>query len=122
WFWDPTLQGGGVLSDMGCHCLAVGWFLLTPEGKSPRHLEPISVSADIGLLKWGQVRWRKELVDRYGVDYAKTPAEDFATGIITYRDPDTNATSKAQFTVSWMYDKQGLRLLVDGLGPGYALE
>ena len=19
WFWDPTLQGGGVLSDMGCH-------------------------------------------------------------------------------------------------------
>jgi hypothetical protein len=24
--------------------------------------------------------------------------------------------------VSWMYDKQGLRLLTDGLGPGYALE
>jgi hypothetical protein len=28
----------------------------------------------------------------------------------------------AQFTVSWMYDKQGLRLLVDGMGAGYALE
>ena len=26
--------------------------------------------------------------------------------------------TKAQFTVSWMYDKQGLRLLVDGIGPG----
>ena len=30
--------------------------------------------------------------------------------------------SLAQFTVSWMYDKQGLRLLIDGLGPGYAVE
>ena len=122
WFWDPTLQGGGVLSDMGCHCLAVGWYLLTPEGKPPRHLEPISVSADIGLLKWGQPRWRQQLMERYGVDYSKTPAEDFATGIVTYRDPETGRTSKAQFTVSWMYDKQGLRLLVDGIGPGYALE
>lgn len=24
WFWDPTRQGGGVLSDMGCHSIAVG--------------------------------------------------------------------------------------------------
>ena len=41
---------------------------------------------------------------------------------MTYRNPATNQRVKAQFTVSWMYDKQGLRLLVDGLGPGYALE
>jgi predicted dehydrogenase len=80
------------------------------------------VSADIGLLKWGQPHWRQQLLDRYGVDYAKTPAEDFATGIVTYRDPETGQLSKAQFTVSWMYDKQGLRLLIDGIGPGYALE
>ena len=25
WFWDPVRQGGGVMSDMGCHCLAVVW-------------------------------------------------------------------------------------------------
>ncbi len=56
------------------------------------------------------------------MDYAQTPAEDFATGMVTYRDPERGARSKAQFTVSWMYDKQGLRLLTDGLGPGYALE
>ncbi len=122
WFWDPVRQGGGVLSDMGCHCLAVGRQLLTPIGKSPRHLVPVSVSADIGLLKWGQPRWRQELLDRHGVDYAATPAEDFATGVVTYRDPETDQRSKAQFTVSWMYDKQGLRLLVDAMGPGYALE
>ncbi len=36
WFWDPTQQGGGVLSDMGCHCLAVGWYVLTPPGKPRR--------------------------------------------------------------------------------------
>jgi predicted dehydrogenase len=122
WFWDPTLQGGGVLSDMGCHCLAVGWYLLTPTGRSPRFLEPQTVSADVGLLKWGQPRWRAELLERHGVDYARTPAEDFATGMVTYRNPETDQRTKAQFTVSWMYDKQGLRLLVDGIGPGYALE
>jgi predicted dehydrogenase len=122
WFWDPTQQGGGVLSDMGCHCLAVGWYLLTPNGREPRFLVPETVLADVGLLKWGQPRWRQELRDRFDVDYGVTPAEDFATGVVTYRNPTTDQRVKAQFTVSWMYDKQGLRLLVDGIGPGYALE
>ena len=40
WFWDPTQQGGGVLSDMGCHSIAVGRYLLTPAGRPPRFLEP----------------------------------------------------------------------------------
>jgi predicted dehydrogenase len=122
WFWDPTQQGGGVLSDMGCHSLAVGRYLLTPAGHTLDHLEPETVVADIGLLKWGQPRWRAELLERHGVDYTRTPAEDFATGLVTYRDPETDHRSKAQFTVSWMYDKQGLRLLIDALGPGYAIE
>jgi len=41
WFWDPTRQGGGVLCDMGCHSIAVGWYALTPIGKPPAFLEPI---------------------------------------------------------------------------------
>ena len=122
WFWDPTQQGGGVLSDMGCHSIAVGRYLLTPGGKPLSFLEPQSVSAHVSLLKWGQPRWRDELRQRHGVDYARTPAEDFATGLVTYRNPDSGQHTLAQFTVSWMYDKQGLRLLVDGIGPGYALE
>ena len=122
WFWDPTRQGGGVMSDMGCHCLAVGWYALTPPGKPVDFLRPQSVQADLSLLKWGQPRWRKELLEKYGVDYTKTPAEDFATGMVTYKNPETGNLSKAQFTVSWMYDKQGLRLMCDGLGPGYAFE
>lgn len=122
WFWDPTRQGGGVMSDMGCHCLAVGWYALTPPGKGPRFLEPQSVLADLSLLKWGQPRWRQDLLDRHGVDYARTPAEDFATGMVTYKNPESGQLVKAQFTVSWMYDKQGLRLALDGIGPGYAFE
>jgi predicted dehydrogenase len=122
WFWDPVRQGGGVMSDMGCHCLAVGWYALTPPGKSPTFLRPQSVMADLSLLKWGQPRWKKDLLDRHGVDYDRAPAEDFATGMVTYKNPESGAIVKSQFTVSWMYDKQGLRLALDGIGPGYAFE
>jgi len=122
WFWDPTRQGGGVLCDMGCHSIAVGWYTLTPLDKGPTFLEPISVSADCALLKWGLPQWREKLLKDFGVNYAKTPAEDFTTGMITYRNPDTGQIVKAQFTNSWMFEKQGLRLLVDGMGPGYAFE
>ncbi len=122
WFWDPTQQGGGVMSDMGCHCLAVGWYLLTPPGKPLRFLQPESVMADLSLLKWGLPSWKQKLRDDFGVDYDRTPAEDFATGMVSFRNPETGQLSKAQFTVSWMFDKQGLRLLFDGLGAGYAFE
>lgn len=122
WFWDPRKQGGGVLSDMGCHSIAAGRHVLTPIGKDPDFLEPVAVQADTCLLKWGQPRYRKELKEKYGVDYNETPAEDFATGIFTYKNPETDQIVKAQFTDSWMYDKQGLRLTMDALGPGYAME
>lgn len=122
WFWDPTQQGGGVLSDMGCHSIAVGWYLLNPPGKPLTFLQPQSVSCDVGLLKWGQQPWRDNLKKRFNIDYEKTPAEDFATGIITFKNPETGQLSKAQFTDSWMFEKQGLRLFMDGMGPGYAFE
>ncbi len=122
WFWDPTRQGGGVLCDMGCHSIAVGWHALTPLGKEPTFLRPVTVSADCSLLKWGLPKWRERLKARFGIDYAQTPAEDFATGMITFRNPETGQLVKAQFTDSWMFEKQGLRLLMDGMGPGYAFE
>ena len=122
WFWDPTRQGGGVLSDMGCHSIAVSWFVLTPLGKPLTFLQPISVTAETALLKWGRKKWREKLLADKGVDYLKVPAEDFATGMITFRNPETGQLVKAQFTNSWMYDKIGLRLYMDGLGPGYAFE
>lgn len=122
WFWDPTRQGGGVLSDMGCHSIAVGWYALTPLEKPLTFLQPVSISADCSLLKWGLPHWREKLLNKFGVDYAKTPAEDFATGMITYKNPESGQIVKAQFTDSWMFEKQGLRLFMDGMGPGYAFE
>jgi predicted dehydrogenase len=122
WFWDPTRQGGGVLCDMGCHSIAVGWYALTPSGKPITFLQPQEVTADIALLKWGQPGWRERLLKDRGVDYSKVPAEDFATGMVTFKNPDTGQRVKAQFTNSWMFEKQGLRLFMDGMGPGYAFE
>jgi predicted dehydrogenase len=122
WFWDPTRQGGGVLCDMGCHSIAVGWHVLTPVGKPLTFLQPQQVNADLALLKWGQPAWREKLRKDRGVDYGVTPAEDFATGMVTYRNPETGQMVKAQFTNSWMFEKQGLRLFMDGMGPGYAFE
>jgi predicted dehydrogenase len=122
WFWDPTRQGGGVLNDMGCHSIACAWYCLTPVGKPLTFLEPIEIMCDVALLKWGQPAFRKQLLDRMGVDYGKVPAEDFCTGVITFMNPDSGQLVKAQFTNSWMYDKQGMRLYMDGIGPGYAFE
>jgi predicted dehydrogenase len=122
WFWDPTRQGGGVLCDMGCHSIAVGWYALTPAGKPLTFLRPKEVTADLGLLKWGSPAWREKLLRDRGVDYSRTPAEDFATGMVTYANPETGQLVKGQFTNSWMFEKQGLRLFMDGMGPGYAFE
>ena len=122
WFWDPTRQGGGVLCDMGCHSIAVGWYALTPLGKPVTFLKPIAISAETALLKWGLPQWREKLLKERGVDYTKTPAEDFTTGMVTYQNPETGQKVKAQFTDSWMFEKQGLRLFMDGMGPGYAFE
>lgn len=110
------------MSDMGCHSIAVGWYALTPIGKELTFLQPQSVSAEVALLKWGLPYWREKLLKEKGVDYSKHPAEDFATGMITYKNPETGQKVKAQFTNSWMFEKQGLRLFMDGMGPGYAFE
>lgn len=122
WFWDPTRQGGGVLCDMACHSISCGWFVLTPFGKPVTFLKPVSVTAEVALLKWGLPHWRKDLKKRMGVDYAKTPAEDYATGVFTYLNPETKQLTKAQFSNSWMYDKRGMRLAMEGLGPGYGFD
>ncbi|NUO81041.1 hypothetical protein HUU05_13260, partial [candidate division KSB1 bacterium] len=95
---------------------------LTPLGRPLTFLQPTSISADCSLLKWGLPHWREKLLNKFGVDYAKTPAEDFATGMITYKNPESGQIVKAQFTDSWMFEKQGLRLFMDGMGPGYAFE
>ncbi len=98
---------------------------LTPPDKSGQlssSRRPFRPS--LALLKWGQPAWRAKRLARavWSRLHAKTPAEDFATGMVTYKNPESGRLAKAQFSVSWMYDKQGLRLSLDGLGAGYAFE
>ncbi len=122
WFWDPTKQGGGVCLDMGCHSVGVGWYMLTPNGKPIDHLVPVSVNANLELIKWGNDPWRSKLLAQRGVDYTKTPAEDYALIIVKFRDPETGQIVVAQATDSWMYDAPGLRLLMEAYGGGYSYE
>ncbi len=119
WFWDPTRQGGGVCCDMGCHSIAGGMFMLTPSGKPPNYLMPVSVSANMALLKWGKEPWLSQLKKR-GVDYSKTPAEDYSYVSVTFKDPETGLFGITQATNSWMFDAPGLRLLMEAFGPGYS--
>jgi len=119
WFWDPTRQGGGVWCDMGCHCAAAGMYVLTPKSKPVDYLAPVAVNATMGLLKWGNEPWLSRLRER-GVDYSKTPAEDYAVVTIRFKDPETGKTPIVQATNSWMYDAPGLRLLMEAFGPGYS--
>jgi len=119
WFWDPTRQGGGVCCDMGCHSLAAGMFMVTPAGKAPDYLTPMSINANMALLKWGKEPWISQLRKR-GVDYSKTPAEDYSHVTIALKDPRTGVISRVEAANSWMYDAPGLRLLMEAFGPGYS--
>ncbi len=119
WFWDPTTQGGGVCCDMGCHSIACGMFMLTPPGRSPDYLKPVSINATMALLKWGKEPWVSQLRER-GVDYTKTPAEDYSSVTLELEDPETHQRSIVQATNSWIYDAPGLRLLMETFGPGYS--
>lgn len=120
WFWDPTRQGGGVWCDMGCHSVAVGEAMATPLGKPLGYLIPVSVTANMALLKWGKKPWIDQLKAR-GVDYSKTPAEDYACVSYTFKDPETNQKVVVQAVDSWMYEAPGLRLAMESMGPGYAI-
>jgi predicted dehydrogenase len=122
WFWDPTQQGGGVLSDMMCHTVEVTRKLLSKPGH-PGYLTPRAVSAQIAALKWTQPRYADELLAAYdgAVDYRRTPAEDYARAQIVYETADGRQVV-AEATTSWSYVGPGLRIACELLGPEYSLE
>jgi predicted dehydrogenase len=123
WFWQGSRQGGGVLSDMTCHSVEVARFLLTKPGARRSDLKLVSATATTGNLKWTRPAYVKKLKGMMGkaVDYAKSPAEDFARGAILLRDPEGHDVM-IEATNSWAYVGAGLRIQIELLGPEYAME
>lgn len=122
WFWRGDLQGGGVLSDMMCHSVAAGWYLLTPPGRPLAALRPERVSAEVAGLKWAWDPYAEELRRASGgeVDYRQAPAEDYAAARVVFRTPEGRKVL-AEASTSWSFVGPGLRLTFELLGPEYSL-
>ena len=122
WFWEGSLQGGGVLNDMMCHSVEEARFMLTEPGKPRNSITPISISAHIDCLKWQRPEYAKILSDNSGgkTDYLKSPSEDFARSLIEYLDEDGNKLI-IETTTSWCFVGEGLRLSMELFGPEYSM-
>jgi len=122
WFWQGARQGGGVMSDMMCHSVEVGRFLLTAPGAARNTLTVKSVQGSVGYLKWTQERYAKALArDFRGVEMQAHPVEDFARATITLED-ETGRELIVEASTSWSYVGPGLRIDLALLGPEYAME
>jgi predicted dehydrogenase len=122
WFWEGSLQGGGVLNDMMCHSVEEARFMLTPPGASRDVLTPVSVTAYVNCLKWQEPHYAGILAKSSGgkTDYIRRPAEDFARSLVEYRN-DKGKKVVVETTTSWCYVGAGLRLTMELLGPEYSL-
>ena len=122
WFWEGSLQGGGVLNDMMCHSVEEARFMLTEPGKPRNSITPISISAHTDCLKWQRPKYAKILSDKSGgkTDYLKSPSEDFARSLIEYLDEDGNKLI-IETTTSWCFVGEGLRLSMELFGPEYSM-
>jgi predicted dehydrogenase len=112
-----------VLSDMMCHSIEAGRYLLTPPGVDvSTWLTPVWVSAQIASLKWSRKRHAAQLAERFGdaVDYTRRPAEDYAHATISFRNGDGDE-AVVEATTSWSYVGPGLRLTFELLGPEYSM-
>lgn len=122
WFWEGTLQGGGVLNDMMCHSVEAARFMLTPPGAPRSVLTPVKVTAHTSCLKWQRPEYVRHL-KKYSdgkLDYRRRPAEDFARSLIEYHD-EHGEPLVVETTTSWCYVGAGLRLSMELLGPEYSL-
>lgn len=121
WFWQGKLQGGGVLNDMMCHSALMVRHLLTEPGKPLSTVKPKRITAHIASLKWTRPAYAKRLAkDMPGTNYARTPAEDFASMHIEFETAD-GLTVHGEATTSWSFIGAGLRLSAELLGPEYSM-
>ena len=122
WFWQGTLQGGGVLNDMMCHSVEVVRHLLTKPGAPRSSIRPVRVTGHVASLKWTRPQYARRLRATMGrdVDYRRRPAEDFARATIEY-EAATGETMIGEVTTSWSFVGAGLRLSAELLGPEYSM-
>ena len=122
WFWEGSLQGGGVLNDMMCHSVEEARFMLTEPGKPRDSITPTSINAHTDCLKWQRPEYVKILSDNSDgkTDYSKRPSEDFARSLIEYLDEDNNKLI-VETTTSWCFVGEGLRLSMELFGPEYSM-
>ena len=123
WFWRGDRQGGGVMSDMMCHSVEVGRFLLTEPGAPRGSLKVTGVQGSVGHLKWTQGRYAANLRRDFGdeVQMLRHPVEDFARATITLEAEDGRELI-VEASTSWAYVGPGLRIDLSLLGPEYAME
>jgi predicted dehydrogenase len=122
WFWQGERQGGGVMSDMMCHSVEVGRFLLTAPDAPRASLTVKSVQGSVAHLKWTQDRYARALAkDFQGVEMQRRPVEDFARATIVLEDEDGRELI-VEASTSWSYVGPGLRIDLALLGPEYAME
>ncbi len=122
WFWQGSRQGGGVMSDMMCHSVEVGRFLLTAPDAPRASLTVKSVQGSVAHLKWTQDRYAKALAKDFpGVRMQARPVEDFARATLTLED-ETGQELIVEASTSWSYVGPGLRIDLALLGPEYAME
>ena len=122
WFWRGNLQGGGVLNDMMCHSALVVRHLLTKPGEPYDTVKPVRITGHIASLKWSRPEYAKVLsktMDK-GLDYTKTPSEDFANVVIEFETSDGYKVL-GEASTSWSFVGAGLRLSAELLGPEYSM-
>ena len=122
WFWQGALQGGGVLNDMMCHSALVVRHLLTKPGEPLSSVRPTRITGQIASLKWSRAEYVARLKKEMGaaVDYARAPAEDFASLTIEF-ETDDGHTVIGEASTSWSFVGAGLRLSAELLGPEYSM-
>jgi predicted dehydrogenase len=123
WFWEGTLQGGGVMNDMMCHSVEVARYLLTDPSKPRNSLTPVKVSAHVENLKWQRPNYAEMLKNNSAgkLDYINRPAEDYARAVVEYKD-EQGEKLIVEATTSWCYVGAGLRLSMELLGPEYSMQ
>src|SRR3989442_12013669 len=110
WFWRGKLQGGGVLNDMMCHSALVVGPLPPEPGKRTSSVRPARITGHIASLKWTRPAYAKKLGQMMGpgVDYTRSPAEDFASVMIEFATDDGHRVL-GEATTSWSFVGAGLR-------------